>query len=214
MVVPTSRITIGHHKHAISSSKGIGAPDRLVKKTRETNRVSFGAVAVHDKIGVGNVILVVVALDIVTIPARGEHDLQAKTVGAVAVEIFFVGHVVAVQSPLRLFAVVETVESQRPLLEALLVSLAQRAPRRLLGVRHAGVTSSEGTTLRVSSQHLEVGREAGDILAIKEIVPINHESLDLNQKHHENLRKHAANLFDELELASVGILEVHSRGPV
>lgn len=143
----TSWVTVGHDEHAITVTEGIGAPDGLVQKTRETDGMRVRAVSVHDEIGVGDVVLVVAALDILTVPARRKHDFQSQAISAVGIEILLVGHVVAVERALGVLVVVEAVEAQCSLAKAVLVCLAQSAPVGLFGIRHARVTGSESTAL-------------------------------------------------------------------
>jgi len=197
MVAESGGVAIGEDKHAIAAFKSVGGNNGLEEDTRELDWVRIGTVAVHDKVRVGNVRLVVRALGILAVPARREHELEAEAILAVSVEILLVGHKVAVKSALGLLVVVETVEAQGALLELVLGDLAQGSPVGLCGIVHARVASGELAAVVVTGNHLEVGRESLDLLAVKEIIG-----------------KHASDLFDVLVLASFGVLEVHGGSPV
>ena len=136
----TSSVAVGKDKSTASIGESGSVPDDLIHKTGQSNRVILGAGTSHDKIGEGDVVLVVVTVDgITTLPARREHDLQANTILTVRIEIGLVGHVVAVKSTLGGLVVVEAVEAKRTLFQIALRSLTQSLPRRLLRVRLAGI---------------------------------------------------------------------------
>lgn len=167
----TSRVTIGHDKHAVAALESSRSPNNLVHKTGKADGVGLRTVAVHYKIRIGDMALVIIALGVLSIPALGEHDLEAETIFAVGIEIGLVGHEMSVESALGRRSVVETVEAKGSLLKTVLTGLAQKAPMGLLRVRQAGVSRSISASRRLSSNHAEIRGVRFDVLRIKEIVP-------------------------------------------
>lgn len=76
----TSGVTVSHNEASIAVLESVGVPDDLVQEARETGRVARGAFAIHDKVRVSNVVAVVLAVNILAVPARGEHHLNADTI--------------------------------------------------------------------------------------------------------------------------------------
>lgn len=204
VVAEALNITIGIDELARLSNEVLGSPDGLVHETRDLGLEALGAVAVHNKIGVGQVVPVVIRIEILAVPARREHDFGANAVGAVGIEVVLVGHVVTVQGALRLLAVVEAVETGGTLSQVELRSLSKAGPFGLLGVGilDVGTSNRVVAAVSVSGNHAESGRERLDAtvgvgsIRIKEVV-----------------RQHTTNLGNELK-GAVGMLEVERRSPV
>lgn len=91
----TSAVTVGDDECTRLADERVGAPDSFVEEGGQTLRKVLGAVTRHDLRGVCDVVLLVVACDVLAIPARGEHHLEANTIGAVGVEVCLVGEKVA-----------------------------------------------------------------------------------------------------------------------
>lgn len=204
MVTEALDITVGKDELARLSDKGIGSPDGLIHEARDLSLETLGAVAVHDEIGVGHVGPVVLGVEVLAVPARGEHDFGTDTVGAVGIEIVLVGHVVTVQGALGSLAIVEAVESDGTLSKIGLRSLSKTGPDGLLRVDILDVAAGNGVVAArgVAGNHAESRRErlntAAGVGSIRE---------------QEVVRQQTADLGNEL-VRAVGVLEVERRSPV
>lgn len=135
----TGGITVSHDEATVASLEGSGVVDNLEEHAGETDRELGRAVAVHDKVGESDVVAVVLAVKVLTIPARGEHEFQTETVGTVGIKVLLAGHVVAVQSTFGGLLVVQAVEADGALREVGLAGLAHARPERLGRVLGADV---------------------------------------------------------------------------
>lgn len=122
---------------------------------------------------------VVIRVQVDTIPARGEHELETDAIGAVGVNVVLGGQEVTVQRALSGLGVVEAVESEGTLLQVVLGGLAEGSPQGLgrVGVLVAGVTDSVVTALGVSGDHAESRGEGDDGLVatgscVQEVVAV------------------------------------------
>ena len=172
--------------------ESVGVPDSLVEEGWQACLVAFGTLATVDQIGVSDVGLVVVRLDVFSIPARGEEDLGADAVGAVGIQVLLVGHEVAVARALRGTVVVEAVEAEGFLAEGFLGHVFG-TPRRCWRV---GDRAGEVAQARVTGEDLEALREGLDVVAKKKVVG-----------------EHTANLGNDFGLA-IGVSKVQGRCPV
>ena len=102
--------------------------------------------------------LLILAGDILSIPATGEHQLEADTVSAVGIEVGLVWEEVTVERTFRGLGVVKTVESDGSLAEEWLFSVFA-GPEGLLDVRD-GV--GEVTLVGVACDHLEASGKGGE----------------------------------------------------
>ena len=206
-VVPVARgVAVGEDELAVDAGERGRVPDGLVEEAGEADGEALGAGAVHHAAGVGDVVHLVRGGDVLVVPARGEHQLGADAVLAVGVQVRLVGHEVAVEGALGRDVVVEAVEADGLLREALL--------------RGGGVLAGgEVALVGVTGDHLHAVGEGGDLgLAggvVEEVVARMWVSGSVGRGVSEvNLRKHASNLVDELVLPGGSILEVHGRSPV
>lgn len=181
-------VTVGEDELAVDAGELGRVPDGLVEEAGETGGEALGAGAVHDAAGVGDVVHLVLGGHVLAVPARGEHELGADAVLAVGVEVGLVGHEVAVQGALGRLVVVEAVEAERLLGEALLGG----------GV---GLAGREVALVGVAGDHLHAVGEGGDLGLAGGVVE-------------EVVRQHAADLLDQLVLSGGGVLEVHGGSPV
>lgn len=164
MVTEALNITVGKDELARLSNEVLGSPDGLVHETRDLGLEARGAVAVHNKIRVCQVVPVVIRIEILAVPARREHDFGANAVGAVGIEVVLVGQVVTVQCALRFLVIVEAVESDGTLSQIELRSLSKAGPFGLFGVGilDVGTSNRVVTAVSVSGNHAESGRERLD----------------------------------------------------
>lgn len=107
---------------------------------------------------VRNVALLILAGDVLSIPATGEHQLEADTVSAVGIEVGLVWEEVTVKGAFWGLGVIETVKSDGSLAEEGLLSVFA-GPEGLLDVRD-GV--GEVTLIGVACDHLEASGEGGE----------------------------------------------------
>lgn len=150
-VVPVAGgVAVGEDELAVNAVELGRVPDGLVEEAGETDGEALGAGAVHHGAGVGDVVHLVLRGDVLSVPARGEHELGADAVLAVGVEVGLVGHEVAVEGALGGLAVVEAVEADGLLREA--------------GLR-AGVRlgDAEVAQVGVTGDHLHSVGEGGDL---------------------------------------------------
>jgi hypothetical protein len=166
----TRDVTVGENKATIATLKCGSVPNGLVQKTGQTHVKTLRASSSHDKIRESNMVTVVVAVEGLTGPAGGEHDLETNTVLAVGIKVGLLGHVVAVKSSLRILGIVQAVETKGTLGEGVLASLLHGGPSRLLGVWLTGVSSSVGTSFSVARHHSETFGESGDVFAVEQVV--------------------------------------------
>jgi len=103
------------------------------------------------------VALLILAGDVLSIPAAGEHQLEADAVSAVGIKVGLVWEEVAVERTFGGLGVVETVESDGGLAEERLFSILA-GPERLLDV---GDGVGEVTLVGVACDHLEASGEGG-----------------------------------------------------
>jgi len=108
---------------------------------------------------------VVVSIDVLPVPARRKHEFYSDSVGAVLVQIALLGHVVAIEGTLGLFAVAEAVEAKSALSEINLGRLTKLCPVRLFRVCILGVRARDGVVAAktVSSDHAEARWECCDL---------------------------------------------------
>ena len=66
---------------SIDTVEGVGVPDGLVEERRNLDRKSLRANSSHDLVRESNVVAVVGGVEVLTVPAAGEHELKANTVG-------------------------------------------------------------------------------------------------------------------------------------
>jgi hypothetical protein len=162
----TGGVTVGPDELAVFAVKGVGVPDGLEEERGETDREILGAVAAVDHAGVRDVALVVIGVNVLAVPARGEEELGADTLRAVGIEVTLVGHEVAVARALGLAGVVHAVEAERLLHESLLGHVIG-GPLRC---RRVGDGTGEVTHARVSGNHLEALGESLDVVSDKHVV--------------------------------------------
>lgn len=138
----TGGVTVSHDEATVASLEGSGVVDNFEEHAGETDRELGRAFAVHDKVGESDVVAVVLAVEVLAIPARGEHEFQTETVGTVGIKVVLGGHVVAVQSTLGGLLVVQAVKANGALLEVGLLGLAHAGPERLGRVSSADVAKA------------------------------------------------------------------------
>lgn len=215
----TSGVAVGNDKLAGLALEVVGSPDDFVEQSDQAGVEALGAVAVLDEIRVGHVRLVVLGIDVLSVPARRESQLETNAVGAVLVEVLLGGHEVAEQRSLRGLGVIQAVETESALLEVGLRCLAHGSPVGLRRVGLGGVAEGVVTAQVASGDHLEALGEGLDVvLGVTEqvvtgfvlvVVPYRRQ-IRVADNH---LREHASNLLDGLESAIV-MLEVHVGSPV
>lgn len=110
---------------------------------------------------------VVIAVDILAVPARGEHHLETDTIGAVLIQVSLVGQEVTTKRGFSLLFVVQAVETKGLLLESRLGGLVTSP----LGLGRIGDGPGEVALEGVTSKHTESLREGLDIFAIQKVVP-------------------------------------------
>lgn len=81
MVELTSRVTSRQNELSVDASKGVGVPDGLVEERRKFDRESFRARSSHNLVRESNVVAVVGRVEVLSVPAAWEHELQANSVG-------------------------------------------------------------------------------------------------------------------------------------
>lgn len=166
----TGCVTVGEDKATITTLERSCVPDGLIQETGHTNRVRWRARTSHDKIGVSHVGHVVLAVQVLAIPARGEHQLHTDTITTVGIKISFVRHVVSVQSCLWLSRIVQAVEANGSLGENTLLCLTSGSPEGFWWIRLAGVSSSVSTASSITSNHAEIVGEGLHIVSVQQIV--------------------------------------------
>jgi len=97
---------------SINSGECISVPDSLEEQTRKLDGETLWASTIHDRVWEGNVRLVVRRVEIFTIPAAGEHELETNAIEAISVQVIFVRHEVTVEGAFASDLVVETVETK------------------------------------------------------------------------------------------------------
>jgi hypothetical protein len=114
--------------------------------------------------------LVVLGIDINTIPARREHELESNTIETIGIEVRLVGKEVAVERTLRGDGIIEAVKTKSSLTEEGLLGHVA-CPVRLWEIRD-GVT--EVALIGVTGDHLEAlgeSREGGVVcVGVQKIV--------------------------------------------
>lgn len=167
MVTGASWVTVGDDELAVHAGEWLGDPDGLVEESGETGAKALGAITAVDLAGVGNVGLVVLGVEVLSIPAGWEHDLKTETVCTGVVDERALGESVSVHGSLWRAGVVETVEADGFLAQSRL-SLLLLGPTGLWRIRlHEGEVTETG----ISRNHTKASRECLDILSIQEIVP-------------------------------------------
>jgi len=165
VVAVASRVTVRKSELAVLASELVGGPDGLVEEEGVVDIVALGALALLDKVGVGNVGVVVVRVRLAGTAAR-ETDLKTHAVLTVLVHVGLGGELVAVERRLGSTGVVEAVETKGPLGEPLLVI-------RLLGPGAEGLVGEgavERTEVLVSGDHLEALGEGLDVVHVVKVV--------------------------------------------
>lgn len=191
VVASADRVTVRESELAVLASELVGGPDGLKEQEGVVDVVSLRALTLLDKVGVGNVGLVVIRVGLTSTAAR-ETNLETHAVNAVLVHVGLAGEFVAVERRLGGAAVVEAVEAESPLAQPLLViGLAGPGAERLIGEG-----AVEGTKVLVTSDHLEALGEGLDVVHVVQVV--GEEATDL--RNHDG--------------GAVGVDEVESGGPV
>lgn len=167
VVAESGRVTVSQDEVTLVVLEGVGVPDGLEEERNDTGLEALRAGTVHDQRRVGDVRGVVIAIDILAVPARGEHHLETDTVSAVLIQVSLVGQEVTTKRGFCLPVVVQAVETNSLLLEGRLGGLVT-GPLRLGRV---GDGPSEVALEGVTGKHAESLREGLDIIAIQEIVP-------------------------------------------
>jgi hypothetical protein len=168
VVAVASGISIGKGKVSIHVLEGISVPNSLIHESDETRLVSRGAITFHNERRISDVRLVVVRIQVLAIPALGEHKFQTNTIGTVFIEIGFVWHVMAIKCSFGRSGVIQAVKSKGFLFKSLLGNLGA-GPVGLRGIRNR---PSEVTLERVSCEHAESCRERVDLLAGSLVVEV------------------------------------------
>lgn len=177
VVTKSSGVAVGQNELAIVVLEFLGVPDGLVEEGDQAMLVSLRAGTVHDEGGIGDVRFVILRVDILAIPAGGEHDLKAKTVRTEEVQEGLLWQIVTVQGSLSGLVVVQAIETNGLLAQGSLRALITE-PERLGGIGdRPGKVALEG----IASEHTEVRREGLDVLSIKKIVTVPVRSVNRNQ---------------------------------
>lgn len=166
MVAIASRITIGQDEATISALVSGSVPDDFVEHTRQADRISVRTISGHDEIGKGKVVFVILAVQVLAIPAGRKHELQAQAICAVRVKVSLFREKVAIQSALGVPGVVEAVEAHSTLRQNTLRGLAKACPLRLWWIRLTWVTSGVGSSVITSRNHSKSLGESGDVISI------------------------------------------------
>lgn len=173
-------VTVGPNKLSCLALERIGVPDGFVEKGGQANWEALGTIAAVDQAGVGDMTLVVIGGNILSIPARSKHDLGADAIGAVVFHVLLGGQEVAVARTFRRLAVVHAVHSNGLLTKRQLCFI-RVGPGRCRRVRHR---ARKVAKTRVAGEHLEALGESLDVVAQEKIVG-----------------KHTTDLGDNLRLA-------------
>lgn len=166
----TGRVAIGDNEATIAAVECVRIPDDLIQKTREANWEVFRTGSCHHQIRVGDVLLVVRAVEVVSIPARREHEFEANAISTVRIEELLVRKFMAIKSALGGSLIVQAVEAESALLKVALLRLTQGGPGRLLWVWLIGITKSILATVSVTSHHLEAFGESRDVVSEEQVV--------------------------------------------
>lgn len=115
----TGRVAVGEDKFAVPALEQVGGDNGFEEQRHQAAIVASRAVPRHHLVRVGHVRIVVFPTVHLSVPAAREHELQPEAVGAVLIEERLVRHEMPHQRPFRwkVRAVVQTSESQRPLLK-------------------------------------------------------------------------------------------------
>lgn len=221
----TKWVSVGNGKDASAVGVCAHVVDGLVEEARQTDREVVRAVAVNHQVRVSDVALVVVGVQIDTIPAGREHELETNAVGAVGINVVLGGQEVTIQRTLGGLGVVEAVETKGALSQVGLSGLTQGGPQGLggIGILVAGITNSVVAAVGISGDHAESGGEGNDGLVgwtgggVQEVVAVDEVStrnIFGRRGSVKNLRKHAADISDGLVLAGLIISEQRVGGPV
>ncbi|KAB8360918.1 hypothetical protein FH972_024650 [Carpinus fangiana] len=192
VITKTGWVAVGDDKLASLASELLGVPDGLEEDRGCASLKALRASATHDLVGVRHMALVVGRINILAVPAGGEHELETNTVLAFSVKEVLLGKVVTAKGRLGCGAVVQAVETNSLLAESRLSDL-KASPVRLGRLR---LGASEVAAVVVTRNHLETLGKGLDVVAVKKVV-----------------RKHTTGLADLLEIA-VGVAEVEVGGPV
>jgi hypothetical protein len=216
----TSGIAVANNKVSVCILEGIRVPDGLEEQGNEAGLKTFRACTVLDQVGEGHVALVVLGINILAVPARGEGNFKAKSIGTVGIQVRLVGHVVAVERGLGLLGVVQAVEAECTLSQIRLVGLAKGLPVGLGRVRLRRVAEGVVAAVCVSGNHAETVREGLDVLVVVgrvtlKVVPSSDcQHVDWEQCLAVNyLREHTTLLGEQL-VRAVGVGKVHRGSPV
>lgn len=158
-------------------------PDGFVKQTRQSDRVSVRAVTSDDQVRVGNVALVVVGIEVDTVPARWEHKFGTNAIGAIGIDVVFGGQKVTVKRAFCSLTVVKAIETDSTLSQILLGGLAKSCPLRLggVGLLVRVITDGVVAAVAVTSNHAESRRESRNGLVarrsrVEEVIATSHVS--------------------------------------
>jgi hypothetical protein len=150
--------------------ESVSVPDGLVKERYQASTESLRAVTSHDLRGVCDVALVVKRVNINTIPARREHELEANTIKAISIKVSLIRKEVAIKRTLGRDGVIEAVETKSCLSEEGLLGHVA-SPVRLWEIRN-GI--AKVTLVGIAGDHLEVlgeCREGGVVcIGVQKIV--------------------------------------------
>lgn len=157
--MPTGWIAVRKDELTILSLELVRIPDRFIEKCRKTNGEAFRAGAGIAKRRVGNVTLLIVvdAVEVFTIPAAWEHELEANTFGTLLVQEALVWHEVSVEGSFWCSVVIETIESKGPLTKEGLLEVFTRP----VGFLDIGNRVAEVSLIGIASEHLESFRKCG-----------------------------------------------------
>lgn len=169
VVAKSGRVTIGEHKLASHALERVGVPDGLVEERNEAGLKALGAFSVHHERRVGHVGFVVGGVDVLAVPARWEHHLETKAIGAILIQIILVGHVVTVERRLAGFVVVQAVEAKSLLAQGPLRTLLPD-PEGLWGI---GDGPGEIPLESITGDHTEALRKGLDVVPVEKVVSVN-----------------------------------------
>lgn len=146
---------------SVDASKCVGVPDGLEEERGELDRESFRAISSHDLVWESNVVAVVGRVEILTVPAAWEHELQAESIGTLRVQERLLWKEVAVKGSFRRSVVVEAVETNGVLSQSRLGREIGTSPAGLWRIRNRVV--GEVAKGLVARDHLEAVGESGDV---------------------------------------------------
>lgn len=109
---------------------------------------------------------VVLRVEILAIPARGEHQLKANSIGTVLIQISLVRQEVTFERGLGWFVVVQAIEPNGLLAQSFLGTLSTSP----LGLGRIGNGPGEVALEGITCQHAEVLREGSDVLSVQKVV--------------------------------------------